>query len=229
MSNFDELRKNYCKYLFTKQNRDMTPPVFFHEKAIAFCGKNKKKFLSDEHIQAIYAVLVAWGMNRAGKKGAKMPTYNRFKESILRNRFCIETLKDKSITTISEDDLKKILPCLTCLCFNIEATTRSSRIVSGSKTLAHILPDLVCPIDNRYTLTFFQKEFAKKESEESKFQHIIKKMWEFYQDEEIKKNIQTDGVFAHSLPKIFDNLIISYRQEQIENELTNLKSTKSKL
>lgn len=218
MSNFEELKANYCQYLSVEQIREMTPPVFFHEKAIAFCNKKNHGFLTDSHIQAIYAVLVSWGMHRAGKKGAKMPAYNIFKESILRNRHCIEYLRQYKIEKISKKTLDSILPCLTCLCFNVEATTCLSRIVSGSKTLAHILPDLVCPIDNFYTLTFFHEEFGGIKSEEDKFKYIISKMWEFYHNPDIRNRIKTDGVFKHSYPKVFDNLIMSYRQDQIEKE-----------
>ncbi|MBQ3998559.1 MAG: hypothetical protein II644_04400 [Paludibacteraceae bacterium] len=218
MSNFENLKQNYSQYHAIKQNREMTPPVFFHEKAMAFCNKKNKDFLSDDHIQAIYAVLVAWGMHRSGEKGAKMPSYNIFKESILRNKDCIEKLRQYRIETISKETLNSILSCLTCLCFNIDATTRSSRIVSGSKTLAHILPDLVCPIDNLYTLTFFRDEIKKSKNEQEKFQFIITSMWDFFHNVPGTASIPIGGIFEGSYPKIFDNLIVSYRQEQIEKK-----------
>lgn len=217
-SNLLKIKDNFEQYHCTKTSLEMVPPIFFHEKAIKLCDKD---FLSDNHIEAIYAVLVAWGMNRAGEKGAKMPPYHIFKESILRNKWCIENLKEYRIEQIEcEDKFKEILKCLTCLCFNIQATKCSSKLVSSSKTLAHILPNLVCPIDNLYTLTFF-KDGLKKKNEMEKFQYIITQMWLFYKCVKLSK-IKVGLSFAHSYPKIFDNLIIEYVKQ---NNLLNTKQS----
>lgn len=160
-------------------------------------------------------------MHRAGTKGAKMPSYPIFKDSVLRNEKCIRKLKEYKIENISANELEEILPCLTCLCFNIQATTCTSKIVSSSKALAHILPDLVCPIDNRYTLAFFMDE-VKGKTEQEKFQYVIKQMWKFYQ--KIDKSCITLGdIFAHSFPKVFDNLIIAYMQRNVYSK--NIKIT----
>ena len=73
----------------------MTPPIFFHEKAIGCC--NNEDFLSDSHLEYIYAMLVSWGMHRAGGKGAKMPPFEIFRESILKCRACIDELQKHRI------------------------------------------------------------------------------------------------------------------------------------
>ena len=219
-SNLKALEQEWQKYYVIKERREMTPPIFFHEKAIECC--NNKDFLSDSHIEYIYAMLVSWGMHRAGGKGAQMPPYEIFKESIIECKECFEKLQNYSIESVSEDELNKILPLLTCLCFSIHATTCSSKIVSSSKTLAHILPNLVCPIDNRYTLAFFITDIKEK-SEQEKFQYVIKQMWNFYQEIDISY-IKLGDTFAHSYPKVFDNLIIEYMLHNVYSK--NIKQTK---
>ena len=219
-SNLRALEKEWKNYYAIKERREMTPPIFFHEKAIECC--NNEDFLGKSHIEYIYAMLVSWGMHRAGKKGAKMPPYEIFRESILRCRGCIEELQKYRIESISAEELNMILPRLTCLCFSIHATTRSAKIVSSSKTLAHLLPNLVCPIDNRYTLTFFIDDIKGK-SEQDIFQYIIKQMWRFYHNIDISY-IKLGDTLAHSYPKVFDNLIIEYMQHNVYSK--NIKQTK---
>ena len=207
VQNFAELEQNYQYYLnlFYSRKLDFIPPIYFHEKTLQYC---KKHFLSGRHIENIYATLVAWGMHRAGSRGAKMPAFKDFMKSVMRNKACLERLVNYRIEDMSQQELEDVLPCLTRICFDIQASTTRKRLVSSSKTLAHILPNLVCPIDNYYTLTFFKSEL-KGFSEQQKFQHIMRRMWEFYKNVGAA-NIKIGGTFAHSYPKMFDNLIMEF-------------------
>ena len=55
------------------------PAMYFHQKALEW---QQNDFLGDRHLEYIYATLLAWGMQRPGARGATMPAFNDFKDSI---------------------------------------------------------------------------------------------------------------------------------------------------
>ena len=215
----------HIKTLMTSPKNFEGPSVYFHQKAIE-CARNDKEFLGVRHMEYIYATLVSWGMHRMGPKGAKMPAFKptfigepNFSDSILKYEKFFRRWKGVSIETISQTEFEDFLRELTTVCFEIQATTLDSRLVSSSKTLAHILPDLVPPIDRQYTLQFFYgtKSHPINDNKygEEVFKKVMTAMYNFYQNPENVKNA-TDYLndkgqkFCDSLPKIFDNIIVNY-------------------
>ena len=192
------------------------PSVYFHQKALEY---QKSDFLGERHIESIYATLVAWGMHRMGKTMTKMPDFERFRKSILDNKSKLEQLDNYDIRSISKDDLDKLLPELTNVCFALNGSRSKSKLVSSTKILSHILPDLVCPMDRNYTLEFFGVNLTNKSEDKEKevFQAIMRKMWEFFQDSRTA-GVKVGCVFAENYPKLFDSLIVAYLQK---NKITN--------
>lgn len=187
------------------------PAIYFHQKALEW---QQKDFLGDRHLEYIYATLTAWGMQRPGKRGATMSTFDDFKKSILAVKQPLLEWKDLRIETIDYLTFKEMLSDLTDVCFSIKATTSTNtRIVSCSKTLAHILPNLVCPIDKRYTMPFFDAHLGNIEDERKFFEEVMETMWNFYHNPQVLKAIPVPLLstpFFESYPKIFDNLVIAY-------------------
>lgn len=89
MNNEDELirRLSYYYDLSLKVLKEFGgPSVYFHVQAIKEQGTN---FLSDRHIEMIYATLASWGMHRMGdpeETKAKMVEFDDFKHSISSQR-----------------------------------------------------------------------------------------------------------------------------------------------
>lgn len=187
------------------------PAIYFHQKALKWQQKN---FLGDRHLEYIYATLTAWGMQRPGTRGATMSAFDDFKKSILAVKQPLLEWKDLRIETIDYLTFQEMLSDLTNVCFSIKATTSTkTRIVSCSKTLAHILPYLVCPIDKRYTLPFFDAHLGSIEDERKFFEEVMETMWNFYQNPQVLNAIPIPLLstpFFESYPKIFDNLVIAY-------------------
>lgn len=192
------------------------PAVYFHQKALEW---QQNDFLGDRHLEYIYATLLAWGMQRPGTRGATMPAFNDFKKSILAVAKQLQKWKCLRVETIDCLTFSKMLPELTDVCFSIEATTSTNtRIVSGSKTLAHILPNLVCPIDRKYTKPFFQARLGSIAEEREFFGEVMKTMWHFYHNPQVLTIIHAPlphTPFFESYPKIFDNLVITYGSKDI--------------
>lgn len=213
LANYNSLITNVPHYWNSTKNISQTfggPSIYFHEKALEW---QRKDFLGERHVEYIYATLVAWGMHRMGDSGAKMPDFCEFSRSISAIQTKLNAWKELRIETISKEDFENLLPELTEVCFSITASTSDSKVVSSSKTLSHILPNLVCPMDRNYTLDFFNMSLGSEEKERKFFQFVMRQMWIFYQDKEYWGTIVLGGTFSGSYPKIFDNLIIAYMKE----------------
>ena len=157
-------------------------------------------------------------MHRMGSKGAKMPNFDDFKASIIANKDVLEKLRDKQIEDITINEIDSIIEELSVVCFSIRGSNSKSHLVSGSKTLAHILPNLVCPMDRQYTYNFF--ETRSTDTEKDIFKCVMRAMWDFYQNLnnlEIVRSLKGQ-TFNENYPKIFDNLIIEYVKHKLFKE-----------
>ena len=209
------------------------PSVYFHKRAI---DEAKRKigedFLGERHLEMIYAVLPAWGMHRMGETLTKMVDYEKFKKQIMNQEKVIKAMKqkyeDKTIVDVSDEDVKNIVK----LMFDIRVSESHSQLVSSSKTLHHILPDIVPPIDRAYSLKFMGRTISyqiknfdqktEKEKNDALDKKIAKEisvaieymemMKEFMNDKnrlsKMKQYLKDD--FNTSLPKLFDNLVVAF-------------------
>lgn len=191
------------------------PSAYFHQRAIDEC---RTRFLSNEHIEMVYATLVAWGMHRTGKGGAKMPVYSDFHNSIMVVSQILQKYQNTRIESVTASNIEQVISDLSEICFGpnaVNGSTTNSKLVSASKILAHILPDLVPPMDRQYTIRFFNKRkhnyTLSIKDEQQFFEDTMRCMWEFYQDSQILRTMQpfVQSGAACSLPKLFDDLIIA--------------------
>jgi hypothetical protein len=211
--NLKELTENwedYYKYSQETGSPFSGPSLYFHSKSISECKDN---YLSESHIEYIYATLASWGMHRMGPGGAKMTEFDIFKDSILKKRELLTILNEYNIDSITKDQLQRILPALKFCLRDIKATTTGSWLVSSSKTLAHLLPNITPPIDRTYTLCFYGIHGQMSDDDCDRFYStIMNDMWHFFQNKDLLSKIKIDNQFNTSYPKIFDNLIIAYKK-----------------
>ncbi|MBN1463075.1 MAG: hypothetical protein JXQ69_06410 [Paludibacteraceae bacterium] len=212
---FESLKKDYNKYISLNCFDDFGfPSQYFHIRAI---DELNKDFLSESHIEMIYATLVSWGMHRMGKTKTKLVSYDSFKKSICKNRKELHDLKLFRIENLSLEEYERLIPRLSDICFNLRVSDSKSSLVANSKTLAHILPNLVPPIDRNYTVKFFfNKDLSKnpyqyKYKEESEiFKLVLEKTFEFIVLIKNNMDIKLDNETRTSYPKLFDNSIIGF-------------------
>ncbi len=223
--NYLNLKNNYSEYLDKGKSIGDNfggPSLHFHQRALS---ELEKKFLSRAHIEMIYATLASWGMHRMGNTQTKMVNFSKFESSILTHKKILNDLKGLRMENISTADLPGVIKNLSDICFALKTSESNSRIVGNSKTLAHILPDIIPPIDRQYTIRFFtseSKDFINdkgkfkqspdfKDSDEEKyFSYILEKTYDFVNHIKADKQISLDKLFNTSYPKIFDNLIMTY-------------------
>lgn len=197
---------------FVKDDFFTGPASYFPRVALEY---GKRNFLSDRHIEMIYATLTAWGMHRLSKTGPKLPDFKHFKCHILHCKTELIKLKDVRIEDVPGEQKDSLFSELEELVFNkIHASETNSQIVASTKTLAHILPNLIPPMDREYTAKYFGINMDSDNHKEELFRKVMDAMWEIYQDKTVcEKALKYNQKYPYvSLPKLFDNAIIQIQR-----------------
>ena len=211
----NDLIENMEKYhkKFYDKNKFTGPSLYFHKKALEIISKEDIA----KHLEYVYAVLVAWGMHRMGSSGAKMNHFNVFRDSLDKCWDKIIFLRKVSLNEIEKEDVQKELKVIFD---SIKIMDSSIKLIAHSKVLAHLVPNLIPPIDREYTLFFLR---GKK--------YVPKKEWDFFNEilikfflpiainEKFKNNVikwrknKQQFDWDTSIPKIIDNLIIGAKEK----------------
>ena len=207
-SNLKELKKgleNYFPQIESLANSFGYPSVYFHHRALREMEKN---FLEFPHIEAIYALLPAWGM----QSKTKIAAFEKFKGQIEEQKSKLVELRSKKLSEVSIDELSELL-------VSSRFSEAASRLVSSSKVLHHIIPNLICPIDRQYSIRFLlqdKNDFHKSayvyinEDERDYAKIYLSGMRDFIEDNKVVLEKHIDGSSNTSLTKIFDNLVMVF-------------------
>lgn len=164
---------------------------------------------SDEYIELIYVTLSAWNMN---SRAAKLNEFNKFKEIIRNNKELIKSLSKYKIEKIDEKDLISIIEILDKLFFKMKnICIQNSKIVTFSKCLHFLLPNLVVPVDRKYTISFFKKSTIIPTELDKQFKLYKNMFLAFvYLSKKISFSQYLNERWNENIPKVVDNLIIGY-------------------
>lgn len=124
------------------------PSLYFHQRCVAALGDG----ITDRRLEYIYATLASWGMHRMGRGGSKMRPFDDFRDSVVASKALIEQLQSTQIANMDPGawDL------LDQLFRQIRIMATGTTIVGNSKVMAHLIPNLVSPIDRQYTLKYLR-------------------------------------------------------------------------
>lgn len=198
IENLPELIKNF-KY------RE-GPDLYFYRKTIALRRRESLDELfddeSDRYLELIYATLVSWDMN---SRGAKMKYFDKFKMSILKNKKSLLGLSPHQLDRLSSKEFREVERVCEKIYSNMHVMESGGKLVSNSKTMHFMIPDLVMPMDRQNTLKFF---FGNTGESKRRFLRVLERSYN------IAKNINLeqflDEEWNLSKPKVIDNAIISY-------------------
>jgi len=207
--NFDNCIKH-----FNKIQKFTGPSLYFHHKTIQLHKQYDAIDLIQNEIflEYLYATLASWGMHRMGPGNTKLSEYTIFRDSIFNERENIEKLQKMEIYSIPDDHLLQISTAIYQIISRFQIGIGDTKIVAGSKTLHHILPNLVPPIDGKYTMKFFynNRQTALSPGEDIAFNDMFK------QFVKIAKICQPT-IISHigsgmntSKTKVIDNAIVGY-------------------
>lgn len=195
---------NYHKSFYSQFKDDnFGPSLYFHNQALKSKSLKKKA-------ENIYATVALWGMHRHGSKSPKMVEFKDFYKSIkgiTRNINKVKSAIDDGKQDEADKEIKEIF-------YKIKIMASKRKLVGNSKVIHHLLPDIIPPVDNRYTLGYLGIKHPTQEEDELELLLSLHK--NFFN--EIAKN----KVFAKkangwrkeaflrdtSIMKIIDNLII---------------------
>lgn len=215
VSRFDE----YVEF-FDKTNLFTGPSRYFHIRTIDHLKNvqlpNVLSNEDDPFYELLYATLTSWGMHRMGSKGAKLVEYETFRNSIISQKDKILTLKDVSILSMPEEELWRVRDELWNILGTLKISATQAKLVANTKTLHHILPNLVPPIDREYTLQFFYGNKMYSD-DQKKFKEIYSHVYQIAQrcKPRIERTIARTPF--HSGPtKVIDNAIVGYVLKEIK-------------
>lgn len=204
----EDLIVNHEKYhqCFQGKARFTGPSLYFHQIAL----DELKQGISRKSLEYVYAALTSWGMHRMGMKGAKMAGFHAFYDSVVDKEDLIKELHAFKIQDFDKWDL------LGDLFLSIKVMETRTILIGNSKVLAHLIPNLVAPIDREYTLKFiYGNKNIPSDLEKQKdiFISIIRNFFKPLSESESITNYynsltKPDNPWDTSLVKHLDNLII---------------------
>jgi hypothetical protein len=104
----------------------------------------------EQFVRSLRSTLRAW---RVGTRRSVLADAEEFQDALRRARHRIEAFEDSAIDTV---DLDQVPQQLWSLVDELGVVDNDSKIVAGTKTLHHLLPNLVPPMDRKYTGGFFR-------------------------------------------------------------------------
>lgn len=219
--NTEALIAHFTNFLAAFEAEDVFqgPSRYFHLKALErrSVAPSPAALLQDERfLEYVYAVLPSWGMHRMGAQAAKVPAFDIFARALCACESQIENLWHRDITELAADKVDEVGEQLWEIIARLRSSTSGSRLVSGSKTLHHVLPALMPPIDREYTFRFFTGQTMLSRSEEASFLAWWPLLCEVGRRcaQDVRAATGRAQVMATSPSKVIDNAIIGFRIRQ---------------
>jgi hypothetical protein len=210
----NELIHNLAQFV---QPYDSGPSLYFHRAALGrlLTHSAPSEALGDDHfLEYLYAVLTSWGMHRSGERGPKLADFAKFKRSLKSQAEQLDKLKRLSLGDIKADELSRVIEKVWGVISNLRIGRSTSTVVVGSKALSHVLPELVPPIDRRYTFKFFYDSGTVSQGDHVAFGEVMGQFRAIALSckaniLEICQKSTRDDMNTGSL-KVIDNAIIGY-------------------
>lgn len=190
------------------------PSLYFHRRSLEMINSDNFEL----YLEYIYATLASWGMHRMGKGGSKMQSFDVFKESILKIKDKIGEAKKINYQNVTESDWE-VLEKIFC---GIKVMASGTSIVGNSKVMAHMVPNIVPPIDREYTLKYLKGNTNIRNGIDYEWKLMKEIISEFFipiarNTEFVKKANdwiadQSKYPWDTSVFKVIDNLVIGARK-----------------
>ena len=114
-------------------------------------GSVRAAATDDKFAASLRRTLLAWGI---GRRASRLVPEDQFAAAL---QAAVPSLEELEALTIDGDDLPAdIADRLWLLINSLGVVVNKAKLVAGAKTLHHLLPDLVPPMDREYTGAFFQ-------------------------------------------------------------------------
>lgn len=149
------------------------PSVYFHQECIR---AGEADFLSERHIEMLYATLTAWGMHRMGDTDTtktKLTNWEIFRDSLSGCLGDLKPLLGVGLVDLTGREYADVLTGLGPSYRKLRLSMSDATIVVNSKALYHLLPRLIPPIDRQYTVRFFKHPPDRWRDAKGKFRAVM--------------------------------------------------------
>jgi hypothetical protein len=178
---------------------------------------NLEKLINDDtFLSNLHQTLEKWNMNQ---RGAQLASIGDLKNSVRFLKDHLIKLYQYKLIDGIDNKLNTLKEILEKIFFNIKVMESKRKIVGVSKALHFLLPDLVMPIDGKFTLPAFygyNKISNTPEKEFTDFWEIFKETIYITELLELTSSDADGELWNTSVPKLIDNAIIGlYKSEEI--------------
>jgi len=214
-SKIEELMRDFQRYVdyFYENCKFLFSQYYLHKKVIEKIRQGEHgSLLSDDHfLEEVYKVVSKW----IGKRGkGELVDSATFQDRIKTVVDKLQELVGFKLHELNDEKWEQMKPNIEELFQRVwDLKLREgadSQIVTVSKTLHHLLPDLIPPIDREYTFKFFGLSYTSEKTGET--EQFIKVMEGFHQIARDLKLTEKDlkREWDTSIPKLVDNAIVGY-------------------
>jgi hypothetical protein len=154
-----ELARNFEDYV---RKYDASAPfrragqLDFHQSTIRLrrqAGTVRHAVEDPRFIEALRRTLYAWGI---GKRGTTLASVERLRHTLAEHRPRLEELEHLALENLTAGEVSAVTDRVFGLIGSLDIVSADAKIVAGTKTLHHLLPDLVPPMDRAWTGAFFK-------------------------------------------------------------------------
>lgn len=202
----------YCD-VFDKLNPFTGPSLYFHYRTLSLRRQygTIAELLTDEcFLESLYATLTAWGLHRMGPKGAKLVDFKVMVDGLRALEKPINNLAPLTIWNLESEHVADVGRRIWEVLSTLTVGVGESKIVAGSKSLHHILPDLVPPIDRAHTLHFFFGHTTLNQGDETAFAEMFPYFHQIATQSRSKIETRLGHGMNTSPTKVVDNAIVGY-------------------
>lgn len=206
----NRLRREFQRYAgtFDEHPPFSTEQLEIHQAVISkrcALGSATCAIMDDKFLEDLRELLVKWGMD---SRMAKLVNIESFKTNIRRLASDICSLEAFTILDPKEKFLK-VIPTVVDIIQKLEINENYARVVVGTKALHHLLPDLIPPMDRKYTGRFFawhRPYFQNRQPQ------ILKEGLSVFNSvaREVQPQLLVGPGWRTSSTKILDNAIVGY-------------------
>lgn len=158
-------------------------------------------------LKSLYLTLQAWGI---GRRGSNLANFDAFASAIRQSEPSIQAMEGQAVDD-PELNLEQTSDRVWRLIESLDIVNNQARLVPCTKTLHHLLPDLVVPMDRAFTATFFgwhRPEFQYQQK--NVFRHAFVQFAKIGRE---TKPSQFIGLgWRTSRTKILDNALVGFCQ-----------------
>lgn len=193
-----------CSIPFTRSGQ-----YEFHRRTIdrrIAIGSVEVAIHDEQFTELLYQTLQHWGI---GRRASRIVPLMEFRRTVADHAAQLIALELLTIEKVTESDVKSVSTSIDELISDLSIVENRARIVAGTKTLHHILPNLVPPMDRAWTGAFFGWSTLDPQNSQAR---ILGEAFEAFADIARRTNPSRliGAGWRTSSTKVLDNAVIGY-------------------